>query len=250
MPDILQKTNTNYTLEVACFDIASAVKAAQAGADRIEFCDNAAEGGTTQGYGSLKLALDKISIPVFPIIRPRGGDFLYTGDEFNTMLFDVEMCRQLGFKGVVIGLLNADGTVDKIRTTKLVEMAGDMQVTFHRAFDRAINPLQALEDVIESGCKRILTSGQVPIAPNAKQLIKELIDKAAERILIMPGSGVRSNNIADLASYTGAKELHSSARKLVHSEMKFLQESMQEILDAVSVDEEEIKKMKQALTTV
>jgi copper homeostasis protein len=237
----------SFLLEIACFDIDSAIKAAASGADRIELCDNAAEGGTTPSYGTLKRVKEIISIPVFPIIRPRGGDFLYSNEEYETMLYDVQLCKDLGFDGVVFGLLNNLGSIEIKRTEQLVKAAGNMQVTFHRAFDRCNNPFHALESLIYCGCKRILTSGQVPNAYDGKELIKEVIEQAQNRITIMPGSGVRSSNIAELATYTGANELHSSARKMHPSSMLYTKISMQETLDAVSVDEEEIRKMKTAL---
>ena len=240
-----------FLLEIACFDVTSAIKAAGAGADRIELCDNAAEGGTTPSYGILKSIKEAITtIPVFPIIRPRGGDFLYSEEEYKTMLYDVQACKDLGFSGVVLGLLTNMGTVDIKRTEQLVKAAGNMQVTFHRAFDRTANPFNALEAIIYCGCKRILTSGQVPNAYNGKDLIKELTEQAENRIIIMPGSGVRSSNIAELATYTGATELHSSARKMQPSAMLFTKESMKETLDCVSVDEAEIRKMKMALPNI
>jgi copper homeostasis protein len=240
---------SNKILEIAVFNATSALLAANAGADRIELCENAAEGGTTPSYGTLKLVREKISIPVFPIIRARGGDFLFTEEEFEVMQKDVQLCKQLGFEGLVTGFLHADGTVDMVRTKKLVDMAYPMEVTFHRAFDRAIHPLQALEDIIGCGCNRILTSGQVPNAFDARDLIKRLVNQADGRIIIMPGSGVRSGNIAALAECTGAIELHSSARKQQPSAMRFIQQSMQEELTAVTVDAEEVKKMKLALKT-
>ena len=239
-----------FTLEIACFDIASAIKAAAAGADRIEMCDNAAEGGTTPSYGILKRIKEVVNIPVFPIIRPRGGDFLYSDEEYKTMLYDVQVCKDLGFEGVVVGLLTDIGTVDIKRTEQLVKAAGNMQVTFHRAFDRTINPFHALESVIYCGCKRILTSGQVPNAYDGKELIKDLVEQAENRIIIMPGSGVRGNNVAELATYTGATELHSSARITQPSSMLFSKKNMQETLDCVSVDETEIRTMKMALQSL
>lgn len=234
----------SFLLEIAVFNIESAIKAANAGADRIELCENPADGGTTPSYGTLKTIKEKISIPVFPIIRPRGGDFLYSDNEFEVMVKDVELCKSLGFEGVVLGLLQADGGVDFVRTQKLVEWAYPMEVTFHRAFDRAKAPLQALEDIIKAGCNRILTSGQVPDAFEGKDLIKKLVQQADERIIIMPGSGVMSNNIQELARFTGAVELHSSARKMQPSDMSFIQNSMRETLENISVDTDEIKKMK------
>ncbi len=236
-------------LEIAVFNIDSAIKAAVAGADRIELCDNAMEGGTTPSYGTLKLAREKISIPVFPIIRPRGGDFLYNDVEFEVMLKDVLLCKELGFEGIVIGILNADGSINKQRTLQLVECAYPLEVTFHRAFDRVTDPLKALEDIIDCGCQRILTSGQTPNALDGKDLIKQLIHQANNRIIIMPGSGVRSNNIKEIADTTGAVELHSSARKLITSSMQFNNKNMNEDLQNVSVDVAEIQQMKSLLVS-
>lgn len=231
-------------IEIAVFNIQSALLAAAAGADRLELCENPGEGGTTPSYGTLKVVREKITIPVFPIIRPRGGDFLYSDDEFIVMKKDVELCRQLGFEGVVIGLLNADGKVDALRTKELVETAYPMEVTFHRAFDRAADPFEAMETIITCGCQRILTSGQVPNACDAQDLLAKLITQAGDRIIIMPGSGVRSSNSAAIAKSTGAFELHSSARKLASTNMKYQKETMNEELKSVSVDEDEIRKMK------
>lgn len=234
-------------LEIAVFNIESALLAATAKADRLELCENPAEGGTTPSYGTLKIVRDKISIPVFPIIRPRGGDFFYTDEEFEVMKKDVLLCKELQFEGIVIGSLTADGNIHKEHTKYLVDAAYPMEVSFHRAFDRAAHPLQALEDIIDCGCSRILTSGQVPDAFNGKGLIKTLIEKAGDRITIMPGSGVRSSNILELAKFTGAIELHSSARKELPSMMRYQQKTMNEELNTVTVDIAEIQKMKAAL---
>lgn len=234
-------------LEIAVFNIESAFAAANAGADRLELCENPFDGGTTPSYGFLKNVSENISIPVFPIIRPRGGDFLYSNAEFKQICYDIELCKDLGFKGIVSGLLFADGRIDHKRTAALVSLAGDMQFTFHRAFDRAINPLEALETIIETGANRILTSGQVPNAFDGKELIQQLMHKSAGRIIIMPGSGVRSNNIKALQSFTGAQELHSSARINVNSYMQYHPNSMNEVMINTSVDEAEINAMKALL---
>jgi copper homeostasis protein len=234
-------------LEIAVFNIQSALLAVHAGADRIESCENPADGGTTPSYGTLKTIREKITIPVFPIIRARGGNFFYNDDEYAAMQKDILLCKQLGFEGVVIGLLNKDATVNTERTKRLVELAYPLEVTFHRAFDRTKDALKSLEDVIDCGCQRILTSGQVPNAFDGKELIKKLIEQADDRIIIMPGSGVRSNNIQQLADYTGATELHSSARKNVDAEMEFINEGMNEMLQNISVDEDEIRSMKKNL---
>lgn len=229
------------TLEIAVFSVVSALDAIRAGAHRIELCENPNEGGTTPSYGSLLAMSKQQTVPVFPIIRPRGGDFLYTETEFQIMKHDVLVAKELGFKGVVIGLLNADGRIDKIRTAELVSIAKPMQVTFHRAFDRCIDPMQGLEDIIETGCHRILTSGQVPNVANALPLIKKLVVQANGRIIIMPGSGVRANNINEILQQTGVVDIHSSARKNKPSKMEFHVASMNENLQSTGVDVDEIK---------
>lgn len=246
----LFKESGGIILEIAVFNIQSAIMAAQAGANRLELCENPFDGGTTPSYGTLKTVREKITIPVFPIIRPRGGDFLYSEEEFEVMKKDILLCKSLGFEGIVTGLLNSDATIDVKRTDALVKTAYPMEVTFHRAFDRAADPLQALETVIDCGCQRILTSGQVPNSFDGKELIKQLILQADERIIIMPGSGVRSNNIAELATYTGAIELHSSARKNIASVMEFVQKGMQENLENIIVDAGEITNMIEAVKKI
>lgn len=230
-------------LEIAVFSVEAALAAIDAGADRIEFCENPKEGGTTSSFGSLSALISLTTKPVFPIIRPRGGDFLYTKNEFNAMRSDVLMARKLDYPGIVIGLLNADGSIDTERTKRLVDLANPMEVTFHRAFDRCKDPFKALEDIISTGCKRILTSGQVPNAADAIPLLKKLVEQAGDRIIIMPGSGVRSNNIKEIMQATGAKEIHSSARKMLPTQMLYFKATMQEELLSTGVDKEEIKKM-------
>jgi len=234
-------------LEVAVFNIESAIQAEGAGANRLELCENPNEGGTTPSYGTLCVVSSTISIPVFPIIRPRGGDFLYTDAEFEVMKNDITVCKELGFAGVVIGLLLPDGNIDIQRTKILVALAAPMAVTFHRAFDRCNDPIRGLHDIIETGCKRILTSGQVPSAPDALDLLQTLVKEAGNEIIIMPGSGVRGNNIATIKKVTNAKEFHSSARKVVPTNMQFTKESMQEILQNMLVDAADIQTMLAAI---
>ncbi|MBK6635023.1 MAG: copper homeostasis protein CutC [Chitinophagaceae bacterium] len=231
----------NFKLEVIGFNIESCTLAQAAGASRIELCDNPGEGGTTPSYGFIKAAREKLQIYLYPIIRPRGGDFLYTDEEFEIMKTDVMTCKELGCDGVVIGMLNADGTVDTERCRQLVALAYPLGVTFHRAFDRVNNASLALEDIIEMGCERILTSGLHPTALEGAGTIADLIKQADERIIIMPGSGVRSDNIMELAKKTGAVEFHTSARINIKSKMNFTNEAMKESLQSVTLDEEEIK---------
>lgn len=228
-------------LEVAVFSIEAALSALKAGADRIEFCENPSEGGTTPSYGSLKTLIGLTDKPVFPIIRPRGGDFLYTQTEFEVIKADLLMVKELGYPGAVIGLLNEDGSIDIKRTNELVQLAAPMQITFHRAFDRCNDPLKGLEDIIITGCKRILTSGQFPSVVDALPLIKQLVEKAAGRIIILPGSGVRSNNCKQIIDVTEVVEIHSSARKAISSLMNYNAPTMNENMISMGVDEKEIE---------
>ena len=240
----MQKMNAKGSqLEIIAFNIASCEIAQAAGATRIELCDNPADGGTTPSYGFIKAAREKLDIDLYVMARPRGGDFLYSESEFEIAKTDVEMCKQLGCDGVVIGLLHRDGSVDKERTRTLVELAHPMGVTFHRAFDRTRDPFAALEDVIATGCERILTSGQLPNCLDGSALIAELRKQANGRIIIMPGSGLKSSNIIDLAKATGAREFHASARTLANSEMDFVPAAMDEDLKTVMVDGDEVKNM-------
>jgi copper homeostasis protein len=236
-----------FALEICCYNFQSALIAAAAGADRIELCADAAEGGTTPGKGTIQRVRSSVQIELYPIIRPRGGDFLYTADEFEIMKADVLLCKELGCDGVVIGMLNADGSIDKSRCAQLTELAYPMGVTFHRAFDRAANPFEALEDIISIGCERILSSGQKPVADNALPLLNELVRQANERIIIMPGSGVRAANISTIAEATGAAEFHSSASMKLPSQMQFTNEQMREKLDLQLASRDEILAMRSAL---
>lgn len=233
----------NFKLETIAFNIQSCVVAQNLGVHRIELCDNPNEGGTTPSFGFMKAARQKLQIEMFPIIRPRGGDFLYSTDEFDIIEQDIRTCKKIGCDGVVIGLLNADATVDKKRCSRLVKLAYPMRVTFHRAFDRVVNMEQSLEDIIDIGCARILTSGLFPTATDGLKNIQKLIAQANGRIIIMPGSGVRANNIIDIAEKTGAKEFHSSARKMISSAMKVQNNTMKEDLQTVGIDENEIQEM-------
>ena len=237
----------NYTLEIIGFNIESCLIAQSAGAHRIELCDNPGEGGTTPSYGFIKAAREKLQIDLYPIIRSRGGDFFYSDAEFEVMKTDVQVCKELKCNGVVIGMLNADGTVDVERCKELVKIASPLGVTFHRAFDRTVDPFKAMEDVISIGCERILTSGLRPTALEGAETIAALIKRADGRIIIMPGSGVRADNISKIAEKTGAVEFHTSARNNGENKMEYSNEMMKENLTAVSADVIEIKKIVTAL---
>jgi len=230
-------------LEIIGFNIESCIAAQEAGASRIELCDNPTEGGTTPSYGFIKAAREKLSIDLYVMIRPRGGDFLYSDAEFEIMMQDIGMCKNLGCDGVVLGILAPGGNVDKKRCRQLIEYAYPLGVTFHRAFDRAKDPLQSMEDVIEIGCERILTSGLRLKAIDGIALLKKLIQQADDRIIIMPGSGVNADNIMQIAESTGAVEFHSSASIFLNSEMKYVNELMNEKMQHIVVNKEEVRKM-------
>ena len=233
-------------LEVAVFNIHSALLAEKAGADRLELCENPEEGGTTPSYGTLRTVIEKVGIPAFPIIRPRGGDFLYDEQSYEVIKKDLLLCKELGFKGAVTGLLNVDGTIDMERTSRLVELSYPLEITFHRAFDRAREPLRALQDLIKCGCRRVLTSGQHPNVAEGIDLIRQLITAAGKDIIILPGSGVRSATISMLIS-AGAREFHSSARMEMPSKMEFTVPAMKETLHSLTVDIDEIRQMKRII---
>jgi copper homeostasis protein len=240
-----------FIIEIATSDFSTTKSAVEGGADRIELCANLAEGGTTPSYGTIKQCREAFSVSLYPIIRPRGGDFLFTKDEFEIMLQDVKFCKQLGCDGIVIGLLNMDGTIDIARTAALIEAAYPLGVTFHRAFDRCKDPFEALEQLIEIGCERILTSGQKPSVVDGIELVAELNKKAGERIIIMPGSGVRIENIKMLAEKTGCLEFHSSLRGKERSKMEFVHEAFKDSGESYmnnAIDAEEVKSLRNALT--
>jgi len=211
------------SLEVCANSINSALAAQQGGAIRVELCDNLKEGGTTPSAGQITLARKLLHIKLYVLIRPRSGDFLYNDIEFQTMQSDISYCIEAGCDGIVIGILKADGTIDKERNLELVRMAKQfgLGVTFHRAFDMCTDQYQALEDIIELGCERILTSGGKSTAMEGSTVLAHLVEKAAGRISIMAGAGVNEHNVADLVHYTGVQEVHSSARSMVASKMQF-----------------------------
>jgi copper homeostasis protein len=205
----------NIKFEIACFDFESALKAQDAGADRIELCVSQPEGGVTPSYGLIELARKNIQIDINVIIRPRGGNFFYTDSEYDIMENDVLICKSLGINGVVFGILCEDNSVDIIRNKDLVQLAAPMTTTFHRAFDETPDAMKALEDVTGCGFTRILTSGQKPDAVKGAKLISDLVKKAGEKIIIMPGGGVRRENIKDLIEITKAYEYHSSSTNII-----------------------------------
>ena len=210
-----------YRFEICANSVASCIAAQEGGANRVELCAGIPEGGTTPSYGMIRSARECISIALNVIIRPRGGDFLYSEEEINEMLYDIKVAKELGADGLVFGCLLPDGSVDKVNMARLMEAAGDTPVTFHRGFDHSSDPMQALEDIIELGCARILTSGCRPTALEGAGLLAKLVEKAGDRLIIMPGCGVKESNIAEIARLSGAREFHFSAREPVLSGMVF-----------------------------
>ena len=211
-----------YKFENCANSVESCVEAQRGGADRVELCAGIPEGGTTPSYGDIVMARKLlITTKLHVIIRPRGGDFLYSDLEREIMLEDVRMARRLGVDGVVFGVLTSDGDIDMDFIRQLMAESEGMSVTFHRAFDVCRNPFVALEQIIELGCDRILTSGQMPKAEDGVDLLKQLVEKAGDRIIIMPGCGVNAGNIAKIEQITGAKEFHFSARSKHESGMQF-----------------------------
>lgn len=207
--------------EICANSVESCVAAQEGGAQRVELCAGISEGGTTPSYGEIITARELLNIKLHIIIRPRGGDFLYSETEIKIMERDIRLAREAGVDGVVFGCLTAEGDIDITLTKRLIDASEGLSVTFHRAFDQCRNPFEALEQLIELGCNRILTSGQQPTAEQGIPLLKELIQRAAGRIIILPGSGINEKNIAHIAKETGATEFHFSAREPRNSNMVY-----------------------------
>ncbi|TDG35216.1 copper homeostasis protein CutC [Pedobacter changchengzhani] len=208
-------------LEICANSYSSAIAAQNGGAIRVELCENMADGGTTPSYAQIKRAVENLKIEVWPIIRPRGGDFLYNNDEFEIMKEDIKICKILKCGGIVFGILTSDGEIDKERCAELIELAKPMPVAFHRAFDMSNDLPKALETLIELGFVRVLSSGGAENAHKGIKVLNRLVNQADGRIQIMPGAGINPQNILEIATKTGAFVFHSSARVKVLSKMKF-----------------------------
>lgn len=238
-------------IEICANSAQSCVEAEAGGAKRVELCAGIPEGGTTPSYGEIRMAqrlTSKIDINV--IIRPRGGDFLYTEAEIGSMLLDIELCKQLGVHGVVFGCLTKEGDIDVPLMRRLIETAAPLSVTCHRAFDVCRDPFRAMEELIDLGCDRILTSGQQSDAVKGIPMIKQLVERADGRIIIMPGCGVREENIALIEQETGAKEFHTSARSVLYSRMEYRNEQVPmgsnvvtSEFETVQTDREKVKRV-------
>lgn len=217
----------NYQFEVCANSVESCLAAQAGGAHRVELCAGIPEGGTTPSYGDILIARESLEqTKLHVIIRPRGGDFLYSPIEQRIMLKDIDNARRLGADGLVFGCLTAKGEVDILLMEQLMEAAGGTPVTFHRAFDVCRNPQKALEEIIGLGCHRILTSGQQPTAELGIPLLRELQQQAAGRIALLAGCGVNETNIARIANETGIREFHFSARETIESGMTYRNEAV------------------------
>jgi copper homeostasis protein len=208
-------------IEICVDSVASAVAAERGGARRLELCSDLHEGGITPSAGLIEMVRAKVSIALQVMIRPRGGDFCYTADEFDIMRRDIETAKKLGADGVVFGILDADGNVDTQRSRSLVELARPLDATFHRAFDMSADLFRSLEDVCATGANRILTSGGQPTALQGLQSIAELVKAAKGRIPIMPGSGVGAENVRHIVEESGVGEIHAALGSSVPSPMRF-----------------------------
>lgn len=237
-------------LEIAANSVASALAAQHGGAGRVELCTALELGGLTPSHAQIALARERLHIPLYVLIRPRAGDFLYSELECETMQRDIETCVTLGCDGVVLGVLDAEGRVDAARCRPLIAAAGKLGVTFHRAFDLSRDPAQALEDVVALGCERILTSGAQASASEGSALLRTLVAQAGKRIAVMPGAGVTAQNIAALAAATGAREFHASAKQQLPSGMRQRPPRLEEMQDGeLRSDVEQVRALVMALQT-
>lgn len=202
-------------IEICCNSVQSAVNAKRAGATRIELCQDLENGGTTPSYATIKYCVEQLKLDVFVLVRPRSGDFCYNEAEIAVMEEDVRKCKELGVAGIVVGFLRSDGTIDTDLTRRFVAISAPVPVTFHRAFDRCADWQKSLEQVIDCGCTRILTSGCEPTAEEGVENLKGIIQQAGERITILVGSGVRPDNVRHIVEQTGAQEVHGSCKHAV-----------------------------------
>lgn len=196
-------------IKEACVEsLIDAIEAEKRGADRIELCDNLSQGGTTPSYGTIKLALSTLKIPVFPIIRPRGGDFYYTPAEIEVIKEDIKICKSLGVKGIVLGILTADKKIDFKTLAEFMELAKPMEVTFHKAIDELEDPTLVIDELINLGVKRILSSGTKPTALEGRDILNKMIEKAGDRLTIVVAGKVTKEILPEVSSLIPAKEYH------------------------------------------
>ncbi len=207
------------TLEICAVGLSGALNAQQAGADRIELCENLESGGLTPSYGTLKTIRSLVHIPMHVLIRPRRGDYVYDPAYIDIMLNDIKMVKSLGYEGIVTGALDRLGSLDIDAMQKLLKAARPMKVTFHRAVDVAYDPMQLIQQLIDMGIERVLTSGGMPTAIQGLKAITAMQKAFGDKIAIMAGSGINSSNVLEILSDTGVNEIHLSATTKVFSQM-------------------------------
>lgn len=230
-------------LEVCAFNVQSCINAERGGAVRVELCDNPIEGGTTPSYGTIKQARERVSIDIYPIIRPRSGNYFYGADEYAIIKKDIEICRELGCNGISVGTQTTNAEIDTEWLKRIVEWAGPMGVTCNRAFDGTPDPYKALEDLIACGCERVLTSGQKSAAPDAGDVLGKLVQQAAGRIIIMPGAGVNSSNLGKLIAESGATQYHASARAKADNPLTYINTQISDYGNVYISREDEVRAM-------
>ncbi len=230
-------------LEVCAFHIQSCRIAQRAGAARVELCDNPIEGGTTPSWGAIKAVREKVDIALYPIIRPRAGNYFYSDEEFDIMRRDILLCKEAGCDGISVGVGTSNAEIDTKRLKRIVDWAYPMGVTCNRVFDGAPDLFNALEDVINCGCERVLTSGGKSAAPDAGEVLKQLVTQAGNRIVIMPGAGINSSNLAALRRECGAEEYHASARRAASNPLTYINTQVSDYGHVYIADEDEVKRM-------
>lgn len=223
-------------IEICTDSLETSVAAEKSGASRIELCASLIEGGITPSFSLMKSVCNRITIPVYVMVRPRSGDFLYSQSEFDLMKADILHAREAGAAGIVVGVLRADGTIDRERCQELVQLAKPMEVTFHRAFDMTLEPFFALEEIIAIGCTTLLTSGHSQTAEDGLELIRELVKRTGGRINIMAGSGINAGNVM-LLHEAGVRAFHFTARKRISGGMKFRNEALRSMGSSLHYDE-------------
>ena len=234
---------TKAVLEVCAFNIQSCIIAERAGAVRVELCDNPLEGGTTPSYGTIRQVRERIAIQLYPILRPRSGNYFYDEEELAILQKDIATCKELGCDGISIGAATINATIDTEWLKRMVEWAYPMGVTCNRAFDGTPEPFEALEALVASGCERVLTSGQKSAAPDAGAVLRALVKQAGNRIIVMPGAGIKSSNIRQLREESGAVEFHASARKIQPNPLTYINNQISDYGNVYIADEEEVQAM-------
>jgi copper homeostasis protein len=237
-PDKLVAVATPYILEISVETLERALAAERGGAHRIELCGDLSQGGLTPDAELLRSVREMVGIPLFAMIRPRAGDFAYSGDEYAAMQREIEVAKRLGADGLVFGILRRDARVDIERTRQLVELARPLPVTFHRAIDVSADIHKSLEDVTQSGAVRVLSSGGAATAAEGAACLAEFVRAASGRIVVMPGCGITASNLVQIAKSTGASEFHaglSSARLAAEIEERRFEEEVRKLAEALAL---------------